>query len=262
MYGEDVADPAVVLAAHGVGLLVAQLRAHARGAGEVGEKDRRGRAAAAGRVNLGCGGEGLVQCGVLGENCPLQRLELRPWAQPQLGVEGPRRLLVRVERVGLAAGAVEGEHELRARALAQRVAGHERLEFGHQLAVPAELEVRLDPVLQCRRAHALQPRDLRLGEGLEGEVGQRRAAPLRERRAQTRGGTLRDPGRERAPTLVGHALEALEVELARLQEQAVAGRRAHEPPTLGRKRPPQPRDGHLERLHGALRRPLAPQILD
>ena len=58
--------------------------------------------------------------------------------------EPEARRLVDVERVGLATGAVEGEHELPAQTLLQRVVGGEEFELADQLGVLAEREVGLD----------------------------------------------------------------------------------------------------------------------
>ena len=60
----------------------------------------------------------------------------------------------------------------------------ERLELGDELCVAPEREVRLDALLERDGAQLLEPRDLRLRERLVEEVGERGAAPERERLAQ------------------------------------------------------------------------------
>jgi hypothetical protein len=67
--------------------------------------------------------------------------------------------------------------------LAQRVLGDERLQLAHQVGVAAARQVRVDARLERRPAQLLQPRDLDLRERLEGEVGERRPAPERQRLA-------------------------------------------------------------------------------
>jgi hypothetical protein len=47
-----------------------------------------------------------------------------------------------------------------------------------------QTQVRLNSILETRRARLLQARDFRLREGLIREVGQRRPPPQRERAAQ------------------------------------------------------------------------------
>ena len=59
--------------------------------------------------------------------------------------------------------------------------GDERLELADELVVAPEREVRVDPELDRRQPDLLEPGDRRLGEALVGEVGERRAAPQRQR---------------------------------------------------------------------------------
>jgi hypothetical protein len=87
----------------------------------------------------------------------------------------------RLERVCLASGPIEREQQLGAKTLAQRVARDLGLELGDQLRAAAEREFGVDPVLECRQPLVPEPRDLRLGERFVGEVGERRAAPKRQR---------------------------------------------------------------------------------
>ena len=82
------------------------------------------------------------------------------------------------------------------------VLGDQRLELADQVGVAAEREVGLDPFLDRRQAQVLEPSDLCLRERLERELGQRRAAPERERLVQRVGGALRRRRRER-PTAFG-----------------------------------------------------------
>ncbi len=53
-----------------------------------------------------------------------------------------------MQRLGLAVGAVEGEHELAPEPLAQRVPSDERLQLADELSVAAEREVGLDPLFE------------------------------------------------------------------------------------------------------------------
>ncbi len=89
-----------------------------------------------------------------------------------------------VERLRLTAAAVEGEHELPAQTLLQWVLSDERLELPDKVDVPAERQVDVDPLDQGVQAKLLKPADLVLGERLIGELGERRAAPHRERFVQ------------------------------------------------------------------------------
>ena len=82
-----------------------------------------------------------------------------------------------MERVGLAAAAVEREHQLAAQALAEHVLGDQRLELRHQLVMAAERQVGVDPILERGQPELLQPGDLALRERLAVKIGQRLSAP-------------------------------------------------------------------------------------
>ena len=142
------------------------------------------------------------------------------------------------------------------------MAGHQRLELGHQLAVPPGEEIGLDPILERGGVQRLQRHDLGLGERLERDVGERWAAPLRERRTEAGRRAFGHARRERAPALVAQRLEAIEVQLPRLDVQPVALRGRDEPFGVGSEGAAQPRDRHLERLDGSLGIMLAPQVVD
>ena len=90
-------------------------------------------------------------------------------------------LAVGLQGVGLAAGAVQGEHELAAEPLAQRLVGDQALELADQLGPGAEGQVGLDPLLHADQPQLLQPGDLGLGERLVAEVGQGRPPPQGQR---------------------------------------------------------------------------------
>src|SRR5207247_10756981 len=68
----------------------------------------------------------------------------------------------------------------------------------------------------------LEPRDLRLCEGIERKVGERRPAPQCQRLAQELGSLLRVLAREGTPALVQKLLEAIQVEAARLETERIA----------------------------------------
>src|SRR5262249_39835720 len=91
---------------------------------------------------------------------------------------------VRLERFSLPARAVEGEHELPAEPLRERILGDQRLELTHDLRVTPELELGLDQFLARGGAQLFHAGDLDLGERLVGEIRERRTAPERERLAE------------------------------------------------------------------------------
>jgi hypothetical protein len=122
----------------------------------------------------------------MGEDRLLQALELGPWTQTELGVERAYGIAVRVEGLALAPGAIQGQHQLGAQPLAQRLPRHEGLELAHELYPAAKREVGLDAVVDRGGPHLLEPGDFLRREGLERHIGQRRAAPLVESRPQPR----------------------------------------------------------------------------
>ena len=60
----------------------------------------------------------------------------------------------------------------------------ELFHLAYELGMAPECEVGVDPSLEGREPQLLDPADRRLRERLVGEVGQRSAAPQRERLAQ------------------------------------------------------------------------------
>jgi hypothetical protein len=129
--------------------------------------------------------------------------------------------LIGLERLTLPAAAVEREHQQTVEALSARGLADERFQLTDDLGVPAAMrQVGVDPLLHRRHPQLFEPRDLGLGEPLVGQVGERRAAPDRQRLAQ---------GRRRARRLLPRglreqALEARCVELRRRDLEQVAGR--------------------------------------
>ncbi len=163
-----------------------------------------------------------VELLVMAENGLLELLQLAARLEPELAVEIGPRLLVPLERVGLTAGAVQREHELRPQTLAQRLLEHERFELGHERGMAAESKVGLDPQLERRQAELLQPGDLGLGEGLGLEICKRWAPPESERVPERAGCTSGVACREQTPAGLEQPLEALGVELIRRQPEQVA----------------------------------------
>jgi hypothetical protein len=133
---------------------------------------------------------------------------------------------------GLAAAAIEGEHQLAAQPFLKWVGLHERLELGDDLGVATEREVGVDAVHQRSEPELLEPTDLRLREVEEGEIGERRPAPERERLAQPDGGLHRVAVGECTTARLVQALEECGVELFRSREKQVSARTRDEDPVL------------------------------
>ena len=71
------------------------------------------------------------------------------------------------QRVGLAAGPVQRDHQLPAQPLPQGMLIHQPFQLRAQGGMLAERELRLDPVLGCGQPVGVQPLDLNPGERLE-----------------------------------------------------------------------------------------------
>ena len=153
-------------------------------------------------------------CGVVGEDRLVELVELGARLDPELLDEHLAGVAVGLQRVGLAAAAVEREHQLRVQPLAPRVLAGELLELADELGVTPGGEVGLDAHLHGREVLLFQARDLSRRERRRGELGERRPAPQLQRLAQLRGGVLAASGRQRPAAVGDLALEALGVELA------------------------------------------------
>ena len=183
----------------------------------------------------------------MGEDHRLQPAQLRAGLEPELLDQEPAALAHDLERVRLAAGAVERQHQLPAQPLAQRVLGHERAQLADQVGGVAARQLGRQPLLDRLQPQLLQARDLALGELVEAMVGERGPAPQRQRRLELVGRQQR--------------LEAAAVDRVALDLQRVAGRAPAHRQLLADPRA-QARDLLLQRLVAAVRRLVAPDGLD
>ena len=186
----------------------------------------------------------------------MQRARLLGRLEPPLLVERTAGRLVRVERLLLPPGAVQREHEEAAEPFAVGVLRGEPGRVGDRVVVAAELDLRLDPVLERGQPELVEAGDLALEERLEREVGERGPAPERERVAQGCGAL----GRRQGPRVVHQALEPAGVDRAGVDAQQVAGRAGLD--HFLAERVPEPRDGVLHDRVGRRRRVRAPEVVD
>jgi hypothetical protein len=93
-----------------------------------------------------------LQHGLLAQDRRVQLLQGRRRLDSELLDEHLAGLLVSLERLRLASASVQREHELAARALAQRVLANDLLELPDELGRAAKLEMRLDTLLDGRQA--------------------------------------------------------------------------------------------------------------
>ena len=192
---------------------------------------------------------------LLPQDRPLELLQRRAGLDAELLDEQRPAVAVTRERLGLAAAAVERDHELAARPLAQGLFLDERLELGDEPGVLSQLEVGVDPLLQRIEPQLGKPAACRLCERLFAELGQRRTAPEVERLPQEHG---LPRGLARGARLIGQLLEAAEVRLVRGGASQVAGRARLD--RVGPERLPQLGDVDLHDLVRARGR-LAPEVV-
>ena len=158
----------------------------------------------------------------MGQDRALELLQGTPRLKAEPVQQFTPSVLISLERVGLPTRAVQREHQLSAKALAQRMLADQRLELAHQPRVLARREVRVDPVLEHDQTSLLEPRGLRLGERLVGEIAQRGTPPHRECLAQNSGRRQRVAVLERPPPLRRQPLEPVDIGLPRLDPEHVA----------------------------------------
>ena len=157
------------------------------------------------------------------QNRLFELLERTPGLDPELVDKTIARLLVDRERFGLSARSVERDHQLGSRPLAQRVLTKNRLEFLHELRTLAERQLLLDPFFDCAEPKLVQAGTLLFEEARLRDVPQRRTAPERQGLAQLGHCKRRIAGGKLVTRFCAQLLEAVEVELARLNPQAVSG---------------------------------------
>ena len=212
---------AAVVVAHGLERPVEARQRRAQRLGiEPGQRVRRGQLHEQARHPAPrLGGHGLAHGGgrrgrgdVVAQDRRLERAQVGRRLDAQALDQRAVRAAVLGQRVRLPAAAVEGEHALGAQALAQRVLAHERLQLAGDLGVAAAREVGVQALADAGQAEVLEPGDLGLREALVGDVGQRRAAPQRERAAQRRRRRARVAAGQLVAALPEQLLEAVRVE--------------------------------------------------
>ena len=147
-------------------------RGHGRGRRRGGPRSR------------GRGGRVRLQGRVGGEDGLLEPLQGSARLQSQLPEQDPPGHPVGRQGVGPAAGAVQGEHQLPAQPLLERMPGDQLGQLAHELDVAAEGELGVDAVLGGGEAELLQPHRRRRDRRRAGHVGEGGAAPQAQRPPQ------------------------------------------------------------------------------
>jgi hypothetical protein len=196
--------------------------------------------------------------GVVGEDRLLEPPQLGPRLEPELVGEYAPRLLERLECVGLAAAAIERQHELPPQPLPEGVVCERRPERRRELAMLPERKRDLELLLERIDAQSLEPAGLGAEPGCAGQTLQRRAAPEGQRRLD---GVRRRSDvavAQRGARLGDQLLEPERVD-ARVLQGVSIGKRGDRPiPERGTK----PCDVVVERVPRSGRELLPPQAVD
>src|SRR5262245_27619679 len=136
----------------------------------------------------------------------------------------------------------------------------ETLELAYHPGTEPECQVGFQTLLERHETQVLEATDLVAGKRLVTKLGQGWAAPEPKPFAQHTPGLVRSSFREEVPSPVEEIFEALRIERRGFYAEQVAGRqRLDSSPAEGLAQIP---DVHLHGLHGRLRRPVTPQLVD
>ena len=198
---------------------------------------------------------------VLVQHRLLEPPQLLARLQPELLLEKPARSTVGSECVGLTLTAVEREHELAPESLPERMLGDVAFEFAHELGVEPELELRIDPPLDCAdtkllETPALPPKRLDVAD-----VGKRAATPERKSLSKPVGRDAHRVPRKCGLPFLDKQFESSGVEPHPLELEHVATP-AGSQRGIGPHKRAQPREVRARRLGRSRRRSAAPELVD
>ena len=167
---------------------------------------------------------GEQQRRIVAEHPSLQLDECGRRLEAELLDEHVAVLAVDGECVGMATGAVEGDHQLRPEPLAQLVRADQRLDLRDRLDRPTTRQLRLDEALRGDQPQLLQALRLRADPVLVGELCVGVATPQTERLAQHRRCAGRVAASEPRTGVGDETFEAGDIERLVRQPQQVPGR--------------------------------------
>ena len=197
--------------------------------------------------------------GIVLEDRALEPVELLARLDAELVDQQPPPVAVDLQRLRLPPRAVEGEHELSAQALAQRVFTDERLELGDDVLVSCQREIGFDALLETHEPALLQAGDRRLRERLVGDVRKRRPSPECEGVRQRGRGPIRLAGSQLVTPLGEERLEARRVEIVTVEPEHVPAAMPLESSVI--EGGAELRDVDAHRLRGSFRRVLGPELV-
>src|SRR5918994_6940061 len=114
-----------------------------------------------------------LELGIVAQDGAVQLLKRGAGFDAELVDELSARLMVDLQRLRLASRAVQREHQVAAKSLAQRVFGDQGLQLGDELGIATHLEVGFEELFESYEPQFLEPGDLVLREVLVDEVRER-----------------------------------------------------------------------------------------
>ena len=166
------------------------------------------------------------------------------------------RIAIRRERVRLPSRAVEGEHELGAEALPERVLADQQLELGDELGARAQREIGLDALLERLEPKLLEPS---ISAAPRARRRTRPEAVPRQSESASRNIPFASAGAG-DPRIRDELLEAVAGRTIRHRHEARTRRDG--PDHAAAERPAELGDVRLEDLRRRGRRPAGPELLD
>jgi hypothetical protein len=198
----------------------------------------------------------------------VQAAQLRRGVDAELFRQDGPGPLVGQQRIGLSAGPVQGQQQLRPKPLPQRLLAHQPLQLGHQLPVAPQPQIGLNAILHGHQAQLAKPVSLGGAKVAVQELLEGLPPPQLQRLAQHRPGSLRRPVGQGAARRLGQLLKPRHVQGPERDPQQVARLAGHQhltrgaPPTARLQRPPQAHHVRLQRLGRGRGWVLAPQAAD
>ena len=201
----------------------------------------------------------MVEGRILVEDAVLQIGQAGRRVDPQLVAQHGSQLMEGRERLGVPSLPVQRQHQLAARALAERMARHQGSQLPGDVAMAAERELGVDPVFDGEQPELVEVCGRGRGERLR-ELPERRPAPKRTRGGEALGRRIGVAVGERLAPLLAQPLEPQQVDGLRRDLDPVARRARLQRPA--RQNLAKLGDVDVHHLHRRGGHALAPQRVD
>jgi hypothetical protein len=198
----------------------------------------------------------------LANDLPSKALELFARLEAEIVVERAARPLVDLERLCLAARAVERDHQLRDEALAIRALVDQPTELANDVRMPPHGQIRVDADLERPRTKLLEVLGIRPAFRVQRNPGEDTAVPEAESLFREGRGSRLVAGGGRLGGLVNERLEDPRIENGWAEVDPVAASSSLEGDAMRRENLPKPRHVGLEAVRCRRRRTTSPHLVD